>query len=633
MSTPRKFKYHSDDRMIEAACAAAISRSETYSFRSNILSPETKNPTAKQLSRNRRQDKTYDKNYFPDKRIDIRRLTSNESWSYLSQEVKEIAEARFKEFSSEKYSSKWHNRHGTMASPLGSEIVLRCERVVSDVFVSGPQYYMDELLDANHLPDVRMRFPYSDAANHAAKVITSAIFNYILLRRQFVFTIQKWCRRYLAQKRYRVFQFQARWAARLIQQFFHMKFSVYLINKHRRLLIHRSVAIIQAWHRRWKILRIWRPLIRQRHEELSRKCNELTEKQRFRDERRSRGIHRRQEIHACRIQRFIRHFLRFRRLHHLHSKQIIIAYYWRKYFRRKYLPLMKKVCRKFLERLLYRRVVMIQQCVRMFLSKRRVQRKLAQAIARGRARSSAEQAFLAQKILHFSEESFQCDSHELTSMMKELDSRTRAILRGTVFDDEGMNSALLPRHDCIAAAILYAFAARPGGRITREALELCLDQHFISSLSTKYFIEDSVNIWPMNLLITAIIVDRPIQLVCRLRGRLPERLIFCAALYRLWILKYEAVCLAAIKEYRMNNRPQTFCPACLEAFNWHADRNQHVKACPRIAMMTWIHSSYTRPAFEALKTMIGSHPRLPAPSINQRSLSHISYMETCVNKL
>ena len=114
---------------------------------------------------------------------------------------------------------------------------------------------------------------------------------------------------------------------------------------------------------------------------------------------RTRGQNRRELIHVIRLQAFIKGKQQRKRYHLIKSAQIIIAWFWRKIWRRKYRKYAYKIQRQYRKHVLILAVINIQRLIRGFLSRRSAKRFNQKRIVLEKHRCAIEQHAIAKIFL------------------------------------------------------------------------------------------------------------------------------------------------------------------------------------------------------------------------------------------
>lgn len=605
---------------------------------------------------------------------------------FISEEMKETLRLKFELY--ENKASKWQDRHSIIAAPLGVDSYLQCERAMPAIILGAPRYYADDYVKYNHEPESNKRFPYSDEAQTAAKRITFALHQRVLRRHRAARIIQRKYRNYKNKILYKAKIRELQSHAKLITRF--------VINRKHRLksrnfeIMKRNMSCIKIqslW--RGALIRMSMPKIKAEILSHISKKLEIQTSRDIKAKRKLRGELRRNVLHATRLQAFFRghrvrlhvqaqeQIARDKEIEIINNKKIFFS---SENIISKIFCIMKAL-RKYI---LYKRVLIIQRNVRMFIGKRRAHRRRLVTISEERSRFTKELIELQYAVTDFvkmenkswcgglvlrtvlpvSNTSAGDDSDVITLriMISSLDKMSSAILRGmystgTVSRDVlDLDISSLSYRKRVALAILCLYSNRPNACIDSTSLEYCLqyftivtkEQNFEYSKNNKikilkYLFELQKNNFSTTSLRITCLLDclqphRSIVWRSRVLGHLSDDIVISACVVRQWTTQLDKVLRKAVMEFRMKFKVKNYCTSCLEPLIWqyqvreHCVRDvqdAHVRVplgclqCVHNAALVWVNKDITKPAKTALSTVL-SHSLDPEVRIDR---THLEYSQ------
>ena len=126
----------------------------------------------------------------------LRAIRRSESYDFrssantipFSSEMLAVQTAKLKSFA-DPPDPHWSDRYSGIAAPLGAELFLQCERSIPEVMLGGSRFFMGDIA-AEEEPDARSKFPYSDSAHRAAKIVTAQYKKNLVIKQQAALQIQ-----------------------------------------------------------------------------------------------------------------------------------------------------------------------------------------------------------------------------------------------------------------------------------------------------------------------------------------------------------------------------------------------------------------------------------------------------------
>ena len=283
--------------------------------------------------------------------------------------------------------SKWENRNSLMAAPHGSEMYLQSDGDPATL-LGSTRYYFDELSDKTPV-DAKTKFPYSQDAHYAAKILTQVYRKRVQLRQFSAIQTQRVYRGYVTRREVSKYV-----ATRLNAMLVIYRFCKKILRKLHKI----KRKEIERRNRARAIQRLGRQY-------LSRKQTHMVDeirvylivkriqrflRKRLKERRIARGIKRRQDLHSTRLCSWSRGCLGRMRVHRIHSARFFIMYYWRRYFRRRHMRFIKNVQRLYRSYKLGEAVRCIQGNTRMFLIRRKYIKNHLECAAKERQRFTGE---------------------------------------------------------------------------------------------------------------------------------------------------------------------------------------------------------------------------------------------------
>jgi hypothetical protein len=395
----------------------------------------------------------------------------------------------------------WSDRMSIIAAPFGSELYLSNESV--GTILGAPRFYFNDFKTSTlaSLPDGTTRFPYSDMAHVAAKRIQRLFLKFIFLKYYCAALIQRHYRLYVIRRDYKHVLTELKVAVSRIQRFYRRRAARYKFRKAIYLLKMKSAIKIQSLARQSMVRKRIIPALREQQRFRLYTKLYFWIKRCIRRKKKHRGILRRKNLHASRIQRIIRGVLCRMDLRIIRSAQIMIAWafrrYWRKKFRR-YAHRFVGALRRFVLR---RKIHRMQSLIRGFLGRRRAERFRLKLLSANVMRTTQEQLVLSKDIARFTAEvsdwSGDNDAVNMANQMRQLDLLTRQILARKLTTSRAVKKSVtqspskqdghlaqtqdvanednsppkLSRTQLYVYAILTAFSNRPDGLIDSVALQ------------------------------------------------------------------------------------------------------------------------------------------------------------------
>lgn len=297
-------------------------------------------------------------------------------------------------------TSKWHDRNSLLAMHHGAEMYLQAD-THPGIVMGSSRYYFDELSNKEPV-DARRKFPYSQEAQYAAKILTQVYRKRLLLRHFSATEVQRSYRGYAQRVILR--GILANHAKALLTLLAFFKKCLHKLNrtKQKNKVKYEAARNIQRIVRGRQSRRKVKLKLEVRIVMAILKVQQFCRRQ-MRIFKRKRGRDRRWRIHATRIQALWRGCLGRRRVNKMKAAKICIVDYYRTYFRRRYLRSIISFQRYYRSYKLLCAVWKIQGFTRMFLTRRFYIKDHKRAIAMERCRFAREQDVLIDVVKQFVE--------------------------------------------------------------------------------------------------------------------------------------------------------------------------------------------------------------------------------------
>eukprot|EP01041_Mallomonas_annulata_P001069 gene1069-2097_t len=528
----------------------------------------------------------------------------------------------------ESKNEKWEDRYSILAAPLGAEMFLQTSAGEPRTFLGNSRYYFHEMDDPDNYPDALSRFPYDDIVHHSAKIITR-FFRMIFHRKMKAATTIQSCFRGFKVRRYfhKIIAARQDAAAKIREAAISHKEGL-LKNLHGLLSAKRHAKTMRD-RIRIAVMTANMPAKIARTKRIAARLIQKWYRFQIKKFKMLNGKKRRLVLHVIRLQAFIRGRRERRHYFHIRSCQILLAWFWRRQWRRKYGKVASKIQRLVRRRRLLRAVVNIQRMVRGMLCRRRTGRLLQKLVVLERQRCALEQhalvTVLEKEALRFSP-SLPASSSSTIAIMQAMDVHCyKAIYNIT--DTDIANQHLKPKNSSLllaqgwpsrlARALLEVFSNRPRYHIDEAGM--ALSQMYLSwpeVSETKTTGKQPAHkqmewVGVQDTDAGSCRAHKSLQMRVALRGHVPDQLLARAALLRHWTRYTDAACLDAVRNHRKHAPARQPCPRCLQPFLSYADLRTH-QPCRLQGRPVWIRKEAIMPLMKALLAAFDSIQLVPS---------------------
>jgi len=552
--------------------------------------------------------------YYPN----IFKSRSVKSSSLLSLEMESIAHTKTSVMMSESFL--WRDKmQSVLATPLGAEMYLQCERGASSIMFNAPRYYNNELNVVNLTsegdpvpPNARSRYPYSSDSHEAGKKIASRLARNLARRHHAASVIQRSYKTFVSLRNFRKEVISAGIAARKLQFFWRKRLARIRKARSKTIVLNRNAIKIQCLVR-IVLAKARVKFVKRRMQ--NRAAKKITRFVRFacKERKHKRGRAKRRQASAIKIQAFVRGCMS--RKHRFGKKAAVRLIWkcWKRYWYKKYGKHGVKIFH-FIRRVCIRKlVVRIQKLIRGFIGRRAAKSKKAKMIAKERGRITTEFTLVERALTRSAQKKDYSwasetvyDGSTVHEIMLQLDTAAKYLLSTSVLDVAVFAHAAVPSFPIsafsykqrVTLAVLSVFSNRPGACIDGTSLKLALaylspchraaplppvssrercDDAFSSSsaipslqemlplsmpeLLAKYFVFD---VTALSFLLEPSI---SLRLRIAMTGRLPDKLLAEAVLARRWGIHTDMLCKEAIWKHRTRgNSPDLVCHRCWQPF-------------------------------------------------------------------
>lgn len=399
----------------------------------------------------------------------------------MSQEMLAVQNNKMRSF--ESLNDKWIDRNSVLAAPLGADVFLSCDRINS--ILGCPRFFHNDfIIDENKRPDARTRFPYSNEARDAAKKIQCLLARNLMRRNDSAKKLQQTYRTYVAHMRFKRIVYACLAAVSIIQKFYRKRIGRYRQRKKRYITVVRHILTIQAaFRRRREVKRL--PAMRAELEARRLKLQQDRLAAAERASKKKRGRERRCHFHAIKIQRWLRGIVWRCWIRKLHTSQIVIAYGWRRFWRRHFRPYGKKIFAFYQACRIRIIVTRIQKAYRGYRGRNKAAKARLLLAAKERQRTTYEHMHVLKKFNSsplargeghwYGENDQDLNASKIPSQMAQIETLTTRILEGKLpskyVSDEFTQK--MDKAQLITLAILSAFANKADGYLDDVALGAC----------------------------------------------------------------------------------------------------------------------------------------------------------------
>jgi hypothetical protein len=287
---------------------------------------------------------------------------------------------------------------------------------------------------------------------------------------------------------------------------------------------------------------------------------------------------------------------------------------------------------------LFKKILIIQRNIRMFIGKRRAHRARLAILAEERSRFTREQLEIKSAVIEFCKtdkswfigllaSSSQYSNDKAKHNLNDIDSKSFQRSRNLIYSLDQMVSEILQcKYTClnkygielsaltyrqrVAVAILCLYSNRPNACLDFNALDLCLkyftlipkttddSNQSLESLFNERTIPHSVDI---SHLIKFLQPHRSIVWRSRLLGHLSEESVVTAAILRNWSSQLDLALKTCVKDFRNKFKVKNYCRDCLEPLIWPHQVKEHGNdICIRNSSISWVNKENLKLAQSSL---------------------------------